>query len=886
MATFEIDEEAFLARYRLRTTSPTQWEDEDHGTGPLDGPTEAEQDSAGLRVVELEGWAGEPDPFGLRGSGRKKQAPNEERSKALRTLVQENFDRFVSVKASTDAVYQEMKDALLMEGNEYGTKDIKTSLQDSSSIADEIYLPILENTLRAQKLRSTLSVFERSKFFFNLPGSILSSIDANRPDQALSAYKKVLYILETRPGQLLPISTKNATQRDQQHRIVDKVWSQVEAIIGRLRNDLLALLKDGSRGWEDQEKTIEILLELDATDEPLWTYFDSQHNHVLGQLQNAHDEFAERVNSLRTSTDQAFPKGEEALEKRRALNLQRCVLSLSLMKEPEKVLENGDGHEVWKAMLDLVKNLSDVLLHSLPNFWRIAKHFLDGKYAAKTKNATPSRTPVSPISANRPPTQCRKMAVDIIKLYISLLASFFSFTPSVSNNHELPPFVPTQSTSLTSAVYANRILSEITECVNDINAGEISSEARDQLKNLLEHARGKFIEVICEGWRKDSEMIYSLEDWIPNPDVPSTTMYLSRIADFQNYNSNAAFKAATGLEKTSETRSVIIPPLFVARIKNSFFDSLYFLLDGMVRLSFQDYIPLQDPATQKMMVSVGMAGMSSMPDVTKIETRTLLTISNFGHLKAKLLPQLIKQFETSYGIVTKEDQKTLAEVEDQLDKILFDDYVRRKVVVLREIIRRGILFSGIDWYRASKPTEIGSYMYEALVFMVEVHAQISAVSKPLLHRSLSSLLEEMAKVALESFRQVKRFGMGGMLSATLSIEFMHQTLVAHVTPVASAILTEVYAVISKAYSRPVSESGDELQKELDAVKKTLYNSRKATSVEFMCLRKESTLSASSSASSAATGGSGMGKVTQVGEHSGSSTGGLTRPEGLRRDSKE
>lgn len=73
---------------------------------------------------------------------------------------------------------------------------------------------------------------------------------------------------------------------------------------------------------------------------------------------------------------------------------------------------------------------------------------------------------------------------------------------------------------------------------------------------------------------------------------------------------------------------------------------------------------------------------------------------------------------------------------------------------------------------------------------------------------------------------------------------MHQTLVAHVTPVASAILTEVYAVISKAYMRPNPESGDELQRELDAVKKTLYNSRKATSVDFMCLRKESPPSSS------------------------------------------
>lgn len=49
---------------------------------------------------------------------------------------------------------------------------------DTSNKADTVFFPILENALKAQKLQSTLSVFEKSKFFFNLPGSILASIKA------------------------------------------------------------------------------------------------------------------------------------------------------------------------------------------------------------------------------------------------------------------------------------------------------------------------------------------------------------------------------------------------------------------------------------------------------------------------------------------------------------------------------------------------------------------------------------------------------------------------------------------------------------------------------------------------------------------------------------
>lgn len=43
--------------------------------------------------------------------------------------------------------------------------------------ANQVFLPVLENASKANKLRTTLSVFERSKFFFNLPGFIIESVE-------------------------------------------------------------------------------------------------------------------------------------------------------------------------------------------------------------------------------------------------------------------------------------------------------------------------------------------------------------------------------------------------------------------------------------------------------------------------------------------------------------------------------------------------------------------------------------------------------------------------------------------------------------------------------------------------------------------------------------
>ena len=54
-------------------------------------------------------------------------------------------------------------------------------------------------------------------------------------------------------------------------------------------------------------------------------------------------------------------------------------------------------------------------------------------------------------------------------------------------------------------------------------------------------------------------------------------------------------------------------------------------------------------------------------------------------------------------------------------------------------------------------------MYETLIYLVGIHAQVSNVAEPLLDRTLSALVEDLAEEALRCFRQVKRFGMGGML---------------------------------------------------------------------------------------------------------------------------
>ncbi|KAI1317314.1 hypothetical protein EDD11_008683 [Mortierella claussenii] len=809
----------------------------------------------------------------------KLQASIAQRSSALKVLVQNNFDRFVSAKNVIDSVYDDMKEKTLNEAQDWGTNRLNTILRESYGKAHEVINPVLERREKIEKLRSTVGLLEPYRLFFNLPNTLQESIKQGKYIQAARDYNKGKVLL----AQAFPTSAgtsalnnDNASTHshssssnliETKRKVFDRVWSEVERIVAKLRADLESQLEEPWRGMEEHERNIKLLFELDTTTDPVWHCLSSQFRWIKKIMTESYDEQIVLVDELRKSDNYVQSQnmtlsGRTALFKQILANVNSSEFEMMFAKEPEV--------KVWLAISTGVKTLSELLMRLLPDFWKLATAFMEGKI--QKVQTQKRRTGVNVVDPQRV-AQCHGMVREIIELYSSQM-SFMLVKNLVPEPQRSPrrdgegdqeegeegeKATPLKENSVVTAFFLGKIVTEISNCVNDVNGLSLKGGVFLVLVDLMQRVRWKFVEVICETWGEDAKVFYKHEDWTLQTENSQITLFVGLFYQFHEYCLRSAYKyasiwtATTEESVTSDDVSANVPAQYTEKIRQTFLDALYSFLDGLVHLAFADAERSSQEQQQEQqhhhnqlhdddMVDLGAGSLESLSggkkskviDITELDSRILITISNLSELRSVTIPKLLTDFEKTCGISMVDDGKTLVEVVDQLDSILFDDYIKRKTVVASRVITDGILYGGIDWYSIPKPTGVHSFMYEAMLSLVVVHAQINEIAPPLVFRALSALLINMAQDCLRCFQQVERFGMGGMLQATLEMEFMNHTMAQYQSPSSDEILQMIYEAIDRAYQ---PEGGENLQNEMAALKKLLADARQSTQVQFMCFKK-------------------------------------------------
>lgn len=240
-----------------------------------------------------------------------------------------------------------------------------------------------------------------------------------------------------------------------------------------------------------------------------------------------------------------------------------------------------------------------------------------------------------------------------------------------------------------------------------------------------------------------------------------------------------------------------LPLNFKRRIKDTFVDTLCFVFDGILSSATVDpdltggRRPTRISTNQFQFIKDIVSQNPAKSLIQLQDTRLLITMAKFNLLRSKSLPILLSKTARLLDLDMSKDEALLIEVLDNMDEMIFSDYVKRRLVLLVEVIQGGILNSGVDWLNTPKPTgesepkplknnrlinalEVRPYMHRLVLILVESHSKVGDVSPALVSRVLQGLIEGVTEEALKCFQRIPKYGTGGMLTVSLQIQLEHR----------------------------------------------------------------------------------------------------------------
>uniref|UniRef100_W5KFD3 Exocyst complex component 2 n=1 Tax=Astyanax mexicanus TaxID=7994 RepID=W5KFD3_ASTMX len=182
------------------------------------------------------------------------------------------------------------------------------------------------------------------------------------------------------------------------------------------------------------------------------------------------------------------------------------------------------------------------------------------------------------------------------------------------------------------------------------------------------------------------------------------------------------------------------------------------------------------------------------------EQRLLIILSNCQYLERHTFLNLADHLE-KHGFTTAEKiTRVSKEAVRELDERLFESYIEKKSDPIVGSLEPGIYAGYFDWKDCLPPTGVRSYLKEALVSIISVHAEVFTVSKELVPRVLSRIIESVAEEMSRLMQCVSSFSKNGALQARLEICALKDAVAAYLTTESQASFKQALEALPQLQS--------------------------------------------------------------------------------------
>ncbi|KAJ2549321.1 Exocyst complex component S5, partial [Coemansia sp. RSA 1933] len=421
--------------------------------------------------------------------------------------------------------------------------------------ANEIYNPIIDRRARIEKIRSTLSVVERYKFYFNLPSSLIEYTRKGRFDIAVREYKKGKQLLQTVTNGEIEHSgdaMADDSQSNALSKIFQYVWKEVQESVVELRNALFRHLEQPSHAYSEQETIIRHLIEVDPGEkDPVAYYLERQHSWIVDKMESIYKDYkqvtsqsssqqvqAERRHTLGQGTTSGTSSPVKATTPGVAAGGggANCVLDSERKSDELARALNIDsfadfpafsrGRDVefhrWKHIYSTLRSLSQEVVRCLPDFWKLSQAYMEELYQKPAATAGKGRRRRQGLNLEKV-SKCHSLLEEIIEKYsqyVLRLMGILGETESIVSMDSLKPQnigTMVQRLPQTHALLSGHFMTAIVELVvntaNDIEAIDMAQEPAIILANLISQLKAGLELFLCEMWDRDACSMYLHENW-------------------------------------------------------------------------------------------------------------------------------------------------------------------------------------------------------------------------------------------------------------------------------------------------------------------------------------------------------------------------------------
>uniref|UniRef100_A0A2K6DPJ3 Exocyst complex component 2 n=1 Tax=Macaca nemestrina TaxID=9545 RepID=A0A2K6DPJ3_MACNE len=681
----------------------------------------------------------------------KRQA--NKKSEGSLAYVKGGLSTFFEAQDALSAIHQKLEADGTEKVEGSMTQKLENVLNRASNTADTLFQEVLGRKDKADSTRNALNVLQRFKFLFNLPLNIERNIQKGDYDVVINDYEKAKSLFG-----------KTEVQ------VFKKYYAEVETRIEALRELLLDKLLETPSTLHDQKRYIRYLSDLHTPGDPAWQCIGAQHKWILQLMHSCKEGYVKDLKGLHS------PMLD--LDNDTRPSMLGHLSQTASLKRGSSFQSGRDDTWRYKTphRVAFVEKLTKLVLSQLPNFWKLWISYVNGSLFSETAEKSGQIERSKNVRQRQNDFKTSVIAQEEVMHSLVKLARG-ALLPLSIRDGEAKQYGGWEVKCELSGQWLAHAIQTVRLTHESLTALEIPNDLLQTIQDLILDLRVRCVMVTLQHTAEEIKRLAEKEDWIvDNEGLTSLPCQFEQCIVCSLQSLKGVLECKPG------EASVFQQPKTQEEVCQLSINIMQVFIYCLEQLSTK---PDADIDTTHLSVDVSSPDLfgSIHEDFSLTsEQRLLIVLSNCCFLERHTFLNIAEHFEKhNFQGIEKITQVSMASLKE-LDQRLFENYIELKADPIVGSLEPGIYAGYFDWKDCLPPTGVRNYLKEALVNIIAVHAEVFTVSKELVPRVLSKVVEAVSEELSRLMQCVSSFSRNGALQARLEICALRDTVAVYLTP--------------------------------------------------------------------------------------------------------